>query len=80
MRLWERQLRLPADHHLPFIVGSNPFWSMPLVHCASALTDPALTVIDVGANIGDSVALLESYLPGAASLFVLSQIPIGYPI
>jgi len=37
---------------------------MPLVHCTAALGDPTLTVVDVGANVGDSVVLLESYLPG----------------
>jgi FkbM family methyltransferase len=37
---------------------------MPLVHCAAALTKQNLTVIDVGANVGDSAVLLETYLPG----------------
>ncbi len=66
-RLWQRRLRLPAAHHLPYIVGNNPFWSMPLVHCAMALSadrPPPLTVVDVGANVGDSAVLLERYLPG----------------
>jgi FkbM family methyltransferase len=67
VQLWGRRLRLPASHHLPFIVGTNPFWSMPLVHCVVALSNttyPTLTVVDVGANVGDSVVLLESYFPG----------------
>jgi FkbM family methyltransferase len=62
--IWGRRLRLPGNHHLPFILGTNPFWAMPLVHCAAALSNPTLTVVDVGANVGDSVALLERYLPG----------------
>jgi FkbM family methyltransferase len=62
--LWGRPLRLPANHHLPFIVHSNPFWSMPLVHCTAALGDSKLVVVDIGANIGDTACLLESELPG----------------
>jgi len=62
--LWGRRFRLPADHHLPFIVRSNPLCFMPLVHCAASLVDSGLTVVDVGANNGDTAALLESYLPG----------------
>ena len=67
VQLWGRRLRLPAYHHLPFIVGNNPFCFMPLVHCAAALDDPTyptLTVVDVGANVGDSAVLIESHLPG----------------
>lgn len=64
VQLWGRRVRLPASHHLPFIVGSNPLSFMALVHCAAALSNSSLTVVDVGANVGDSVALLESYLPG----------------
>jgi len=72
VRLWGRRLRVPSNHHLPFIVGTNPFWSMSLVHCAAALSDPTLTVLDVGANVGDSAILLETYLRGVATLFALS--------
>jgi FkbM family methyltransferase len=64
VQLWGRQVRLPANHHLPVIVGNNPFCFMALVHCVAALANPKLTIVDVGANVGDSVALLESYLPG----------------
>jgi FkbM family methyltransferase len=64
VRVWGTRLRLPADHHLPYIVGTNPLWSVPLVNCAAALNRSALTVVDVGANVGDSVVLLESHLPG----------------
>jgi len=55
--------RVPSSHHLPFIVGANHF-GLCLVHCAAALSDANLTVVDVGANVGDSAILLESYLPG----------------
>jgi FkbM family methyltransferase len=57
-------LRVPANHHLPFIVGSNPFWSMSLAHCAAALGDASLVILDIGANIGDTAILLESQIPG----------------
>jgi FkbM family methyltransferase len=74
VQLWGRPVRLPANHHLPFIVGRNPFWSMPLVHSAAALSDrkhSKLTVVDVGANVGDSVVMLESYLPGRCEFLCL---------
>ena len=64
VQVWGKRLRLPADHHLPYIVGTNPLWSVPLVNCAAALNRSALAVVDVGANVGDSVVLLESHLPG----------------
>lgn len=64
VQLWGRRLRLPAYHHLPFIVGNNPLCFMPLVHCVAALSEPVLTIIDIGANVGDSAAMIESHLPG----------------
>lgn len=63
--VWGRKMRLPAEHHLPYIVGTNPFWSMSLVHCVDALkTGAPVNVIDVGGNVGDTPILLESCLPG----------------
>lgn len=64
--LWGRSLLLPPGHHLPYIVGLNPLWSMPIIDCLRATSVPGkpLHVVDVGANIGDTVAIIESYMPG----------------
>jgi FkbM family methyltransferase len=62
--VWGQSLYMQANHHLPYIVSANPMWSLPLIHAARALGKSHVQVIDVGANIGDTVALLESHLPG----------------
>ena len=63
-RIWGTPLLVRADHHLPRIVAANPFWSQSLVHALAALDQSPLRIVDVGANIGDTVALLESHRPG----------------
>jgi FkbM family methyltransferase len=55
---------MQADHHLPATVAANPFWSHPVVDTVAALRMSAVQVVDVGANVGDTVALLETNLPG----------------
>jgi FkbM family methyltransferase len=62
--VWGQSLYMRANHHLPLIVTANPMWSLPLIHAVRALEKDSVQVIDVGANIGDTVALLESHLPG----------------
>lgn len=79
VELWGRPLLFPAAHHVPFIVGNNPFWSMPLVHCLAALPGERLTVVDVGANIGDSVAILESHHPGRLDFICVEANPEWVP-
>lgn len=65
--VWGKRLRISADHHLPYILAHYPKWSQSLVHAALAVNRPKLSIIDVGANIGDSVAILEQALPGACT-------------
>ncbi len=77
--LWGRRFRLPADHHLPFIVRSNPFWSLSLAHCASALMRSPMTVLDIGANVGDSVVLLEQEMPGQCRFVCVEPNPAWIP-
>jgi len=63
VRLWGRPVTMEAEHHLPYIVGTNPLWGMPLVQCLSTL-DGTVEFLDVGANIGDSVVMIEAFDPG----------------
>jgi FkbM family methyltransferase len=79
VQLWGRQLRLPAYHHLPYIVGNNPLCFMPLVHGAAALTNRTLTVVDIGANVGDSALLLESHFPGRCKFICVEPNPDWIP-
>jgi FkbM family methyltransferase len=63
-KVWGSFLYMQADHHLPAIVAGNPLWLHPLLDTVAALELSTVQVVDVGANIGDSVALLEAKLPG----------------
>jgi FkbM family methyltransferase len=57
------RLKLPLSHELPFYRRSYPAYSINLGrisrHISRKYSD--LTVIDVGANVGDSVAILRNY-------------------
>jgi len=52
----------PADHALPGILAKYPHYSYALGRLAKAVQSkyPRLRVIDVGANIGDSAAIIRS--------------------
>lgn len=63
-RVWGASLYMPADHPLAETVSANPFWSHPIIDAVRALELSHFQVVDVGANIGDTVALLESSFPG----------------
>ena len=64
-----RLLQMPAEHPLPANLKYFPQYNRPLAQAAAVLAKVApagqITVIDVGANIGDTVAILEQRLPGA---------------
>ncbi len=71
------RLRLPPDHRLPAIRAAMPSYDAHLgwIIREIARDDPAGTFIDIGANIGDTAALLRSHAPnpllcveGAAAL------------
>src|SRR5689334_15134237 len=71
---WElngRKLRLPLSHELPFYRQQLPTYSANLERLAAALRKAhgKLVMIDVGANIGDSVALVGAG-PGDACLLL----------
>ncbi|QHW00500.1 FkbM family methyltransferase [Spirosoma endbachense] len=56
------KLHIPFSHELPFIIKSSPYYSTNLARIAEQVNRKYsdLKFIDIGANIGDSVALLRS--------------------
>jgi len=67
-----RSMTMPAEHPLPSNLKYFPQFNRPLGRALEAIAAqdpcaPVLTVVDVGANIGDTVAILEQYLPSLCS-------------
>src|SRR5579862_9809408 len=58
----DRALLMPWSHHLPLILKNNPLYETEIGRLALHLskTDGELSMIDVGANIGDTIATLPS--------------------
>src|ERR1700730_4354384 len=56
-------LRLPLSHELPFYRRTFPDYAFNLGRVSSHARQkyPDLTMIDIGANIGDSVAIVHKY-------------------
>lgn len=68
-KVFGRFLQMPAEHPLPAILAEFPQHNRPLGLAIEAITrhsagDHRLAVIDVGANIGDTIAILEERCPG----------------
>ncbi|MEO6922426.1 MAG: FkbM family methyltransferase [Bryocella sp.] len=66
--VYGRSLKMPANHSLPEILLRFPQYNHPLAMSVQAIAnvqgaDSSLTVIDVGANIGDTAAIVEQQLP-----------------
>jgi len=59
------RIRLPAGHRLPEYQSSHPWYDRFLPHFVSHLP-PGTTVIDVGANCGDTLAAMASTRPDAS--------------
>ena len=62
-------MTIPAEHPLPAILTQFPQYNRPLgltaeVVAAASTTNSSLAMIDVGANIGETLAIVESYCPG----------------
>ncbi|SEG20589.1 methyltransferase, FkbM family [Bryocella elongata] len=67
--VYGQSLQMPAEHPLPGILVVNPQYNRPLALTAQAIAaehtpSSMLAAVDVGANIGDTVAILEEALPG----------------
>src|SRR5450755_4665515 len=54
-----RELAMPLSHDLPIHRASHPDYSRNLGRVAAALHEvrPGASVVDIGANVGDSVAI-----------------------
>ena len=54
-------LTIPFSHRLPFILKKQPYYSSNLARISKYVKTKYsdLTMIDVGANIGDSVAIIK---------------------
>lgn len=70
-------LALPADHNLPRIRSSLPQYGLNLGRVAKAMMEVAgeLRLIDVGGNVGDSVAIVRGHAPGARILTIEGYAP-----
>jgi FkbM family methyltransferase len=67
-----RSLLMPAEHPLALALLQYPQYNRPLALAikalaASSVHKTAITVIDVGANIGETVAVIEQLNPGICS-------------
>src|SRR6266851_2753090 len=62
--LYGRQMLMPSDHALPIILPHCPCFGEPPALTVQAIAKTPVRVIDVGANIGDTVALIEERNPG----------------
>ena len=60
--LYGQELLVPMSHDLPLIMAVNPHYGSNLVRLAGVLSSsfPERSVIDVGANVGDSAVLVRS--------------------
>jgi len=66
----EFTLACDSSHHLPKILADLPNFGRNLADVVSALYVKNPTVIDIGANIGDTAVLLARFAPGAKVLCV----------
>lgn len=57
------EIQIPLSHELPFIRKTYPYYSTNVgrIACALRIKYPELTLIDIGANIGDTVAILRQH-------------------
>jgi FkbM family methyltransferase len=73
--LYGRRMRMPTEHPLPAILQNYPQYNRPLALAVKALGsafsgNAGLAVIDVGANIGETVAVIEQLTPNVSYLCI----------
>jgi FkbM family methyltransferase len=65
--LYGQRLRMPSEHHIGLILRQYPQYNRPLALAVRALADSGsqlpLAVVDVGANIGETIAVIEERNP-----------------
>jgi len=72
--LFGRTLLMPAEHPLPATMARFPQYNSPLllaVDAIAAQTVSPVSIIDVGANVGDTVAMIEQHRPGFSSFLCI---------
>lgn len=75
VNLWGRELVMGSDHRLPCILRDCPRFSEPIGLLVKAMQDPTVRFIDVGANIGDTVAIADLYAPGKCVFLCIEPDP-----
>jgi FkbM family methyltransferase len=78
--IYGHNMVMPAEHPLPVILATIPQFNRPLglaveSIAATAVGDQELTVIDVGANIGETIAIIEQRIPGRCSYLCIEPEP-----
>jgi FkbM family methyltransferase len=60
LKIGNIELKMPSDHTLPFVLNTFPIYSRNLPRIVSDIRKKYnhLSIIDIGANIGDTVALI----------------------
>ena len=68
----DRNLLMPLSHELPIHRACYPDYSLNLGRVAAALEEfrAGAPIVDIGANIGDSVAIVRDAVPDAAILCI----------
>ena len=74
--VYGRSLTMPAEHPLLATVMEFPQYNRPLGLAVEAILasdtgNSALSVIDVGANIGETIAIIEDHCPGKSRYLCL---------
>jgi FkbM family methyltransferase len=75
------ELVLPLSHNLPHYVSAHPFYDSALPQLASFLRQrrkSPLTVIDVGANFGDTAAIVAAAVGGDQVKFICVEADAQY--
>lgn len=67
--IYGHKLLMPAEHPLAVTLAVFPRYNRPLALAAQAIMDSSsprarLVVIDVGANVGETIAIIEQQCPG----------------
>jgi FkbM family methyltransferase len=78
--LYGRYLVVPAEHPLAGILVQFPQYNRPLGLAVEAIASAnpgtsALAIIDVGANVGETIAIIEDRCPGLSSYLCIEADP-----
>lgn len=72
MQLGEREIYIPLSHNLPNLLSEEPNYdrAVPRLCCFLSEECGYLCVIDVGANVGDTVNMIDQLVRGGAYLCI----------